>query len=754
MDSWYGFLKIALLIYGAYSVFSYFVKRDSNKVGLDNLRHRPVLRQLSDEEVQALKPFVSSFKVNAGRDVYALTGALSSHGLSVQGSLTTHVTLDDVDVLLPYDAADYAQDHNYAEVVLADKCAIVVTLNDFQLLEGRARAFNGEQILAQPVAENPETLLPAAASAAESVAPSGRLSSAVAASTPAAAKQPQVQVIRQRHETAEEVRFRLGSVTSWDGAVYWLLAVLLLWGATWDFSSGVQTALLVAGVLSGLWALWRWLGPRKKVDEKPLPVSKVRGLLLQFELKNPSNTTQSLKQYFVGDQVKLEIPHHWEYAPQGLPMGQEVEVDVREPDGTVLNFGKGWSQADEWRRLPGVSWGGKACLLLIGLLGLLVLVLTEPRLADSAHSVERYLKGERTQVYESADALMANMPAVGSTVRLTGRGTCHLNVRDEFPTPDCTRVRWGGEPVTAPDLAVPEVLQALAGKQFWSVRLEDDPEAMMTAMVFQQMQRNMHGYGNGMDPSLAWRMGDPGRGTVAVWQRVGESMSRIDEACASPEGLSKKDCDALKQRILKLADKDGDDRKRSPDDWDALKQSISDEDLRTNRSDFDSLQYDLRRALDDRVRERFNQVREQVKPAHGGVVIKVPESLKLNVNARGESGEREADEAISGYDIISRWKQFQKLAAQTGTQPFDLHAVVASVDKSANGEVRLSLDPSLLGRGLVLSVAEILLAVFAFGLIFAGLIGLILRLPRSMRRSKLLRADVAQRPNPGQPEMA
>jgi hypothetical protein len=136
---------VAILIYSLYSLITYYSRRSESKSALQQLAGTASVRELTAQEQDALAPFLiggSKPAAFSSHHVYRLTGAFVRHGISTQGGTETmHDTLGDVEIILPYDAQEYLTEYNQAEVVLAEKFAIVVALNSqFNLLSARQRA--------------------------------------------------------------------------------------------------------------------------------------------------------------------------------------------------------------------------------------------------------------------------------------------------------------------------------------------------------------------------------------------------------------------------------------------------------------------------------------------------------------------------------------------------------------------------------------------------------------------------------------
>ena len=143
-------LKLLLLVIvigtAIYSGIVYSARRRGSAKELSNLREQAQpLRRLSANEREALTPFlVQPHKPGkpvhlSGDDVFPLRGEYQRHGIETNGQQTWHHMIGGVEVILPFDADLFLSHDNQAEVVFADKLAVVVRLNDFELLEGAAR---------------------------------------------------------------------------------------------------------------------------------------------------------------------------------------------------------------------------------------------------------------------------------------------------------------------------------------------------------------------------------------------------------------------------------------------------------------------------------------------------------------------------------------------------------------------------------------------------------------------------------------
>lgn len=446
----YNLLVIGLLLYSIYSVIAYAVRRGDNRGAFQNLRTSKPIRQLSAEEVQCLQPFLHdpanpTKKLTLESEaVYPLSGAFVQHGLSYRGGSTTHDTLAEVDVVLPYDARTYLDAvFNSAEVVLTAKHAIVVTLNrEFDLAGGRQRA--------EALQTDERRWKLGESGPGESTTDTTEQGGSEADGTPRA------RILSQREETPAETRAR-------RHPGYGILASLALAGAgVLLLISGYADSLswlLPAPVLLalGLWLAWRQ--PGMPLAQK---VNRVQGPLVMVALSSPSNSQVTSNRLFLGDQFPLEIPRHWaEFA--AVPASGEVSVELRVDDYSVVRFGRKLSIDTEEQRFPSVYWGRHLSLALTGLaLALLAWFTSEGLEQDLAHVRSRITA--HTHEVDSAAALLAAAPQPGDMLHIKVQARCQLLAsQGSTPAaPDCQHLRVGGQAPVLPDLVLPPELIALA----------------------------------------------------------------------------------------------------------------------------------------------------------------------------------------------------------------------------------------------------------------------------------------------------
>jgi hypothetical protein len=781
MDTVIIVLKVGLILYAIYSLIVYATRRSGNRSAFKDFQSAAVLRRITDEEKSALQPFLIGQGLTADDDVRELTGTFVRHGLESQGSATTHDTIGDVDVLLPYDAIDFVESYNEALVVLSKKCAVVIRLNGFDLLEGRQRAQRQQaqdkqwkrgEVGALPNIDEPadgvDPLAPIAASEAASVA----------ANPNARFERGEVDILSQRTETPDEVASRVGRGQGWASALVWLVAFILLWLATWDATRGAHVYLLGAGLLAGLCAVWLFLRRPSATSfvRQPQPVNRVRGMLNQIAVVNASNASIKRVGLFIGDKLSFVLPSDWSNARE-MPHGEVIEAELRTSDYSAVSFGDKWSVADEWRRFRPVFWGRHLLHLLIGLLAAVALFLAAPDLrGEAALVVQWFSHDNKSPTYTEAQQLVDNPPKWASYVSAKGEGRCEIDLSGKInksgngadgndrtvPMVDCTTMRWNGSAPVVPALEIPESIQALGSPAFLRAS-----ENGMAASLIEMLRMQM---GQAPDPLSAYRSRE---NMPMIVRHFDRSVAAIEAACKESGGLSPADCGTLQRAIVSAADatveKDGTDTPIH--NWAALLASAQpgkeNADLVVSRRQLASMQRAARQAVDSFVATRIEAAIPSIVPAKGGVVL--ASTALIGAVQRKPAGDANTDaaEAANAVDVdaavavavaeegdndsslLGRWTRLQHNAAPEGVRPFVLAGLVTASGIDEAGAPIVRIDPGLDPAQAASAGAYTLWWLFAAGLLLVNGVLFVLRLTQSLRRGTRLRADIQGRPAPG-----
>lgn len=702
-------LKIGLLLLSLVAWLIYQSRRSGNKNALADLRRTPVLRELGSDEALALEPLRVAHGLSWEPGVRQLQGSFNRHGIVANGAETLHDTLAGVDVLLPYDSPLFLAENNVAEVVLTERQAIVIRLNDFSIVEGRTRSLHDGLDVESPVG-----------------APSlpGR----------APADTQRVTTLEERGETHEEARARRRPAFGWLPVGFWTIALSLLLTATVaDPGDAIVPIILlaVAAALAGAWCQFR--PPQPKVQ--PGRIRRVQGLLHRVDMPNPMNAALRVQRFFVGDSLQVQFPEHW-LRSERLPLRQNVQLDITSDTGDVLSMGPQWSQVDEQRRFPSVRWGGTLLLLMLGLLASMIALLAGD--AADLRLAWHGLQGTQTRTDSSAHSLLQNPPRPGDRLQVAGEGQCELvltplaDIGTEVVLPDCARMRWGADPVTLPDLTLPTPLLSLYRGNFVDART-DGYSAMLRTLMMQQIS----------DPYQQALMAS--RGEQQVVTALGRMVDTIEAGCSV--GLP--DCAEMQRSIVDAlgASVEVDGQDTALNDWPKLALHMrrlateGGDGMYMSDSDLSTLRRIAREHAGAAIAMQLATLTPQLMNLQrGGVVLETLDDLRA-----GRQGTSQ-DPARSDT-LLDRWEDAQAVVA--APVPFSLQGLVLATHQDAGG-MRLRVDP-LAGEGRIpRAAASSLMLLLSLGLIMVQAPLLVRGIIRARARRRALDADLQARAAPGQ----
>ena len=677
-------LLLAMLGYSIYSLIQYQSRRRASKQALQGLAQTDVpLREATAEELALIQPFLTQPGKKkrqlslTDNKIHRLQGEYIRHGLtSNQGADQMHDTLGGVEVILPYDAMDFLQEVNDAEVMLADKIAIVVRLNgEFDLEGGRERALRRQE--QSQLWE----------SGAIGAVPDIELPSPEAAATPDDEEILRVDMLGQRDETPGETLARTEPGLGFLPAFLLILAaVSAAVGTAQEGEVGIGLS-AVAGLLllCALWLIWR---PRR--TEAAKRVNHVRGALTAVELRNPNNAASVSHHWFLGDKFNLVMPKHWQ-PHVVVPANGRVDADLRVDDFSVVRLGKHFSIDAETRAFPRVYWGRHLVLAIAALLaGIMVIIMSGGGLVGDVLQTKAWLTGSPMQTYDSVQALRETTLPLGSTVKLQGQARCSLlDDGARMPVVDCTTLRWGGDVLAAPELTGDEQAFAFYSGSF--LRTRSNP--LLDMMVQQQTMRSMS------DP-LAYAYQLQGRNRQRFYNVIGlsETIKAIESYCQSLDAAGQANCMTLRQGVVEnlLMDED-------ITTWKALVEAVEQGKVGTRRaaavmsstgvSKVKRLAQDLVTVqVEDRVAA---SAKATLQGQRGGVVLEVRPGEKTALPALPTFHQRDTVAGMAPadeFDALQRYRQYAWVASEEGVSPFSVEGMVVGVSHEDDGTPVYTLD--------------------------------------------------------------
>lgn len=741
MGSLHLLFVVGVLVYSIINVISYLSKRSDNKGALQRLlTQRQPDRQMSSEELSAVQPFlVNPLKpskiaplVNEG--VYRISGEYERHGIKTSnGGESMHDTLNGVDVVLPYDCREFMQPWNKAEVVLTEKFAIVIRLNDeFDLMGGRERSLlkqkQEQQWSAGQTGELPDTGFTAGLNenAAEEAAELKDIA--------------QVRILGQRQETPAEVELRVNAGVGWVPALLLIPAFILLViaGHVEVYGWWLLPSLVIFA--PALYFIW-W--PRRGTPRK---VNRVEGCLTTVSLPNPYNSASSRNQLFLGDKFPIVLPPFWAKWTI-IPADRVVDVDMRVDDYSVVRLGNGLSLDKEQCQFPAVYWGRHLLWAMIAFVMLGIAALNIDHMGADITHVRAALQGGTSTTLNQPAQVLANPPSTGSLVHIKGQANCQIAAAEGVnPMPlDCSNVRWGGAiPKLTAVNVTPELLSVYNGDI-----LQAQHDSMMESVLRMKMAAESGDYGVYNSVPSILRITQFSALVKAVQQACeGKDLTAdINTACQNQQSLlgmtqdnggllviptnKEKSQGALGWKTLLAQANDG----RLTEAGDTL--LVGQETLAA-----------LRDGLKDIAQPRIQQVyapalATALASQRGGVVLRlpaVPEPVAVETPAEPVA----ENEDPKSTDWAVQWLNYQNLSQAKKQKPVDIQGLVVHSAKDENGDWVLELDTERNQNNyqpaLIRLIGILLAAVFV--LVHGSLF--VFNVTRARKREKALEAYLQQ----------
>lgn len=363
MDTLVLLIKLALALWFFYTVGLYAWRRQRNRQASASFSNvEGTGRELTAQEQATLRSYLANPQASAGMTAltrggraFPLDGEFVRHGIRLHLGSTMHDTLAGVDVRMPYDAKDFLQPRNTAEVVLTERFAVVITLNErFDIAAGRARAVAAN--LHKFAAAHPDTPLP-------------EIDSALAAADLAMMG---FELLGRRDETmAERIARRATSLV--DDIIIGTTLALALLAVVFGSSSPDDASVYWMGIGFGLLAVsaWRWARSAKLPGAQT--VHRLRGRLGRTALTDAPGSAAAM--FMLGRRFSLKAPFHWTrfINPPAL---EPVEFEIRVGDGSLVRYRESLSIEAEAVRFPrkparsvkgvGLAAATALCFALIG----------------------------------------------------------------------------------------------------------------------------------------------------------------------------------------------------------------------------------------------------------------------------------------------------------------------------------------------------------------------------------------------------
>lgn len=681
-------LSIIVLLFSLFSWISYSSRRSDSKQALQQIKEVGASsRQLTAEEVALLEPKLLNPQ-NAkpialnNHDVFNISGEYGRHGIESNGNTTWHDTIADIEVILPYDANLFLEQFNEAEIVIADRFAVIVTLNGtFDLAGGQVRDEqraqedlywkSGKRETFQNEIQSEEAGQQLTPEEAEIEAEIKRISHA--------------EVLRQRSETTNEVVQRTPLSLGIGIATLFIMAFVLLAIAINLESLTYSLALTAAAGLVAIFALLMLL-KRPKLPPAG-KVNIVRGHLNHLN-------SDGLNHYLLGSKIAIEFPKHW---IKFVEADKDVEMDLRTDDYSLVRMGNILSIDDEITNHPPVYWGRYLTLALVGFISFIAILFFTNSLRNDMLFSWSWLTEQKPVVVRSTDELKQYFPIVsGGRVEFIGSARCEIDT-SRFNMPiDCLQIRWNGQTPSAPDRQLDPQILSIGSGEFMR------PVANRALDKMLEMQRQLRsgssngyngygsGYGNygsgyGRQPAIVTR----------TFSDISAMVNDLDSYCEQYQGdrsngdVVTNNCNAFRSQFIRLLNDFSDEI--SVKNWAELKDLIENGTLPVNQvvaleQDTANL-FKSSELMTRPVTNAFSNAlaKDVAASQRGGAIVKI---------AQGSYSSMPTDIEFNQASTLRKIELYRNLASERSAFDIDIIGTVINSDTDANGTPVLVIDTS------------------------------------------------------------
>ncbi len=728
-------IYLLILLVTIVSLLTYLLRRARDRRAYYRfMKTAAPVRTLSAAEKTLIQPFLVSPKKPGevlqlnGEEVYELRGEWRGHGLSTNSQTASmHHLIGGLDVLLPFDAASYlVEGENLAEVVLTrHDYAIVLRLNgQFDIDTAHRMSVARQDALHQWESGGAAATAGTANTAGQGLdgAPGQRLDIGDAV------------LLGQRDETPAELSARLRpGVAFMPTALGFLPGLLFLIGAG---HSDSPTAWMVAA--AAFMALGGWmlrppdsLPPRRKVN-------CLEGRVEQIEVASPAGTGTTIKRWFLGGRISIQLPYHW-LTTMETPPSRPLRVDVYPDDLAVVRLGERFSIDDEARRFPPIHWGRHLTLVLFGLSALLLGWNMNDDFESDLAQLRHGLSGGPAS-FTSAEALLADPPKRGQGIYvLADRAQCDVSGRRPGTVPwvDCSRLRWGGDALEVEEV-IPDPLLADID-QGRLPRTTRNP--LIEQIAYLQAIEQMRG------ARTPYPGGTPQLHVISDYSAF---IIGVDAICAKVRHTSFLACRQLIE-ALEREDLSAD----TPLPWKTLvEQARSGAMAGTGDMAIFSagamfrLKSDLRTVVAPLLSDQYAPaVRKIWAQKRGGVVIVERRSSDVQPEEMHRLVFEEDDLPTPEEGWVARWGQLQAHAANPGHRLLELSGTVAASALDPHGDLVIEIDTRLTPGDLQPALIRLMPLLLGMLFLLWQIRPLFVRYRQARTRKLALRSHLAARTN-------
>ena len=553
----YLVFKIGILIFGLISWLLYKSDRGINKNVLnDHIRHRERIRDLTDEELELLQPFLTSrlavypYKFQPSlvdNKVSYLLGACTRESLySNTDEIAYYYNVDNIEIFFPYNMDMHIAESNIFEVVFTKYYGIVIKVNDYDIKTAFENYDPNEEYLFRDLKQtkaNEKNLDNEFLDEHNSSSRQDGINSSDVESLSIyedsknlnnneaylEASKNYYKLLYQREETQFEAAIRRKHSLGWLTSLCLILATVFLI-RSW-FGENDQISILIL-ICLGAAAFFAWYKP--KHYSKPQQVSVVKA-----KIYDKDRNTCSIE---VGNLMVLQYPKYWlNFIPEISESATEMVIS--NDNKKLLRYGQTLSINNEVEQFgpPKLVSRNKILLVIGGILSAVLYYFTDP--INNGYFAYKYYsqQSEKLQIKDFTTLKNSDIKP-GDIVNITIKNTsCDVNdLNEEY---QCHNLFINNQPMAMKEnnlMAIEGSLKHVFNTKFVNevvdfemMRFEDEQ-----SLYLDMLNRNANDRHYVKNP-------------FSKIKSIGQMVIDIDKVC---QILPVKKCDSVKYNLIHLFD--------------------------------------------------------------------------------------------------------------------------------------------------------------------------------------------------------
>ena len=566
----YLVFKIGILIFGLISWFLYKSDRSINKNVLnDHIRQRERIRDLTDEELELLQPFLTSklavYPYNfqsslIDNKVSYLLGTCTRKSLySNTEEIAYYYDVDNIEIFFPYNMDMYIDGSNIFEVVFTKHYGIVIKVNDYDIktafenydpneeylfrdvkqTKSKEKIFDNEFFEEHNTTHRQDGINSSDVESLSIYNDSKNLDNNQAYLE---ASKNYYKLLYQREETQFEAAIRRKHSLGWLTSLCLILATVLLIRSWLGENDQISILILIC---LGAAAFFAWYKPKDYLN--PQQVSVVKAKIYD---KDPN--TCSIE---VGNLMVLQYPKYWlNFIPE--TSDSATEMVISNDNKKLLRYGQTLSINNEVEQFgpPKLVSRNKILFVIGGILSAILYYYTDP--VNNGYFAYQYYsqQSENLQIKDFTTLKNSDIKP-GDMVNITINNTsCDVNDLNEDY--QCHNFFINNEPMALKENNVMAIEGSL--KHIFDTKFVDD--VVDTEMLrFQNVQS--------LYVDMLNRNSNDGRyvkNSFSKIESIGQMVIDIDKVCKI---LPVKECDNVKYNLTHLFDTS---RSKANITWDDL----------------------------------------------------------------------------------------------------------------------------------------------------------------------------------------